>query len=146
MPVVKFPYTQQGQMAANQASQMGGQMVGGGDYGAAPQTPAFGQSPGPQSPPMPGGGQPQSAQLSQAPTAPQFGQTPGPQRPGPTRPPQGGPQQPPGVQRRNVQVGAPMEFPGASTYAQATGMGAIPGVGRPGTMGSGWTNSASRWG
>ena len=125
MPVVKFDYSPQGQQAAQQATQMGGRMVGG--------------QPGPPSN-MPGGGIPRSNQLSQSPPRPQFQSGPGaPGARGPGGPPGGGnPQQGP------MQIGQPMTFPGLPQFANAASQGQVPGVGRPGTMNPQWQQSAGK--
>ena len=140
MPVVKFDYSPQGQQAAQQATQMGGKMVGG--------------QPGPSyATNMAGGGIARSNQLSQSPPAPQFQSGPGAagprgkpdvQRrrqgpPGPGGPPGGGnPQQGP------MQIGQPMTFPGLPQFANAASQGQVPGVGRPGTMNPQWQQSAGK--
>ena len=162
----QFPYTPQGMRAAQQASQMRP------PPGSRPrpqsmprpgpppgQAPAFGQSPGPQGPrggAVPGGGLPRSNQLSQAPRFAGGGPPVGPTGPGPTgtprrQQPQGG--GPPGVQRpggggpQPMKVGPPMGFPGGmGDTPGAMALGAVPGVGRPGTMNSKWQQSAGKWG
>ena len=147
MPVVKFDYSPQGQQAAQQATQMGGRIVGG-------------QSGPPSN--MPGGGIPRSNQLSQSPPRPQFQSGPG--APGARGPggPGGGPdvrrrQGPPGPggppggppgggnpQQGPMQIGQPMTFPGLPQFANAASQGQVPGVGRPGTMNPQWRQAAGK--
>jgi hypothetical protein len=46
-----------------------------------------------------------------------------------------------------MKVGPPMGFPGGmGNTPGAMALGAVPGVGRPGTMNSKWQQSAGKWG
>ena len=122
-----------------------------------PQTPANFQSPGPVSPPVPGGGLPRGSQVSRAPTVPTVGGA-GATRPGPTGSPNqvarrgqnpnagGGVNRPQGPDPRMINQNAlrPVQVPGESDLRGALAQAAIPGVGQPGATGPAWQHAVTR--
>lgn len=145
MAVFRTDNTKRGIQDAALASQLGLKQVGG-DPLPQPQpqqpamsnvTPAYSQSPGPNS--APGwGGIPRSNTLSETSQAPQFGDGAGATRPGPTVR-----ADLPGVSRREVQTGPEMNF-GTDVYAAAAAS-PIAGVGYQGSVGKNWQRNAGRY-